>query len=215
MGISRIIILAVLILSGCNNSATEDKQTENAFNETKESSLDAQFKNKTILTLRDKLDEKYQLDSVMLKWTDSYVPFVNDGDRLYSASLYSIQPKVNDFQVVAIRTNADHWNRIHLLTINEDSHIADKVIIADDWGELLEAAGDTEIVGSTNMYTKTISPTEYLRTKIYTTEIIDYYSDSTTYEIDSITSRIEIKDGGHFELTHLDSIRTIKYSGIE
>ncbi len=102
-----------------------------------------------------------------------------------------------------------------MVTINKKLELVDKVLVSDDWAELLEQAGDTEIVGKQSMYTNMISDSEYQNIDIRTTEIIDYYSDSTTYEIDSVTTKIELLINGTFQLTKLDSVRTIKYSGIE
>jgi hypothetical protein len=214
---SANIFILLVSLAACNGNKSNEQNIKQKESETIEFPLfNAQFSNKKILSVTDKSDSQYQLDSIQYSsWTDKYTPFKMGNGRLYSAELYSVQPQLEKFAVLTLRTDADHWFKLHLVAINENLELTDKVQVSDSWSDLLEQAGDTEIVGKQSMYTNMISDSEYQNIDIRTTEIINYYSDSTTYEIDSVTTKIELLNNGIFQLTKLDSVRTIKYSGIE
>ena len=208
----KILIPAIFIFISCaSDKQAEDRNKESANSQQSDSDIiTAQFENKKLLSLQDKEEERFELDSSQLKWTDSYVPFVIDNDRLYSATLYSTQPTVNNFKIFALRTNADHWNRLHLVTINEKNSIVDNVLIAEDWEDLLNQTDDSEVVGRQYKFTKMKSSNEYIKTSINSTETINYDSDSSIFEMDSITSKVEITKNGKFKETLMDSIRKTK-----
>ena len=212
-----LVFLGLLLLAACNSEKSHEQLSErNESNSIEKLEFSAQFSNKKTLSVTDKPESKYQLDSLQYaKWTDEYTPFGTEYGRLYSAEIYSIQPQIHDITVLTLRTNGDHWNKLHLVTINEEQEMIDKIQVSNSWSDLIEQAGDTEIVGNQSMYTNMISPGEYQRFDIRTTEIINYYSDSITFEIDSVTTKIEILNNGSFELTRLDSIRKIKYGEID
>lgn len=217
MNIKSYYIIFLFALAACTANNTQEQVSEQSNPEPVEfPKFNSKFSNHQTLNVTDKLDRTFNLDSTQYSnWTDNFVPFKTDMGRLYSAQLYSVQPQLKNFAVLALKVDADHWFKLHLVTIDEALQLVDQIPISDSWSDLLEQAGDIEIVGKRTMYTNMISENEYRRFDIRTTEIIDYYSDSTTYEIDSITSKIKLQNNGTFELTRLDSIRTIKYGGIE
>lgn len=223
MNLKSYHIILLIALAACTAKNTQEESTEQKNPETISKSepvefpeFNSKFSNKQTLSVTDKLDPTFNLDSTQYSsWTDKFVPYLYDHGRLYSAQLYSTQPQLDEFAVLTLKVNADDWFKLHLVTINSELDIVDKVTVSNSWSDLLEQAGDTEIVGKQSMYTNMISEREYRRFDIRTTEIINYYSDSTTYEIDSVTTKIELLNNGAFELTLLDSIRTIKYGGIE
>ena len=216
-----IILLLALIACTANNTQEQTTQQDKPETQSKPEPIvfpkfNSKFSNKQTLSVTDKLDPTFNLDSTQYSgWTDKFVPYLYDHGRLYSAQLYSTQSQLDEFAVLTLKVNADDWFKLHLVTINSELDLVDKVTVSNSWSDLLEQAGDTEIVGKQSMYTNMISEKEYRRFEIRTTEIIDYYSDSTTYEIDSVVTKIELLNDGVFELTQLDSIRTIKYGGIE
>lgn len=214
------VFFLLILLTACGMKNTQE-QSNDVIEANKPEPIEfpkfnTQFKNKSVLKVTDEKDSDFKLDSIQyVNWTDKYTPFKFGNGRLYSAELYSVQPQLEKFAVLTLRTHGDHWFKLHLVTINEDLELVDKVLVSDDWADLLEQAGDTEIVGKQSMNSNMISENEYRRYDIRTNEIINYYTDSTTYEIDSIATKIELLNNGTFELTRLDSIRTIKYGGIE
>ncbi|MEQ9287175.1 MAG: hypothetical protein RIG77_09720 [Cyclobacteriaceae bacterium] len=204
-------------MTACTANNTKEQVSEQSRPEPVEfPTFNSKFSNQQTLDVTDKLDRTFDLDSTQYSnWTDKFVPYKTDMGRLYSAQLYSVQPQQEKYAVLTLKVNADDWFKLHLVTIDEELQLVDQIPISDSWSDLLEQAGDTEIVGKQSMYTNMISGNEYRRFDIRTTEIINYYTDSTTYEIDSIATKIELLNNGTFELTRLDSIRTIKYGGIE
>jgi hypothetical protein len=217
MKLNKSIFIFLTFLAACNSNKTNNQDAEQKKSESIEfPEFNSQFSDKSTLNVTDKGGRTFRLDSSQYSnWTDKYTPFKTGNGRLYSAELYSVQPQLDNFAALAIRTDADHWFKLHLITINENLELVDKVLVSDSWSDLLEQAGDTEIVGKQSMYTNMVSDTEYQNIDIRTTEIINYYSDSTTYEIDSVTTTIELLNDGTFKLTKLDSVRTVKYSRIE
>jgi len=179
-------------------------------------SFNSQYKNKKLLNVSDKSSELNSLDSVQfINWTDKYVPYKTNTGRLYSADIYSVQPQISNYAILVIRTNADDWFKLHMISINGKLEMIDKVEVSTSSSDLLEQAGDTEIVGSQLMYTNKVSDNEYRRINIKTIESINYYTDSTTYETDSIITKILIRNDGTFKLTRKDSVRITRYSNID
>ena len=211
--------LAIFLLGlACCNA---NKNSEVEKNSTKSKSVEfpnfnAQFSNKVTLNVVDEVDRIFELDSIQYSnWADKVVPYKSDDGRLYTAQLYSVQPQLENFAVIALKVRADNWFKLHLITINKDLELIDQIAISNSWSDLLEQAGDVEVVGKQLMYTKMMSENKYQSFDIRTTEIINYYSDTTTYEIDSVTTEVNLLRDGTFELNNLDSVRLIKYSSIE
>jgi hypothetical protein len=215
--LNKNIFILLAFLVGCSRYKTNEQATVHENQEPIEfPKFNSQFSNKTTLNVIDKRDRTFELDSTQYSnWTDKYTPYKTDLGRLYSADLYSVQPQLDSFSVLVLRTDADHWFKLHLVTVNSNLELIDKAQISNSWSDLIEQAGDIEIVGKQSMFTNMVSDTEYLNIDIRTTEIINYYSDSTTLEIDSVVTKIELLNNGTFKLTKLDSSRSEKYSGIE
>lgn len=204
----KIYIILLFVTVSCSVSSNEHSIAEPEQSEIKlTQELEAQYSNKKILTTDDKKDS-HDLDSVRLRiWTDKYIPFKYDRQRLYTANLYSVQPQINNHRIISIYSNADHWSKIHLISLTEDLELIDYIEVADNFSDLVEQAGDTEIIQHNKKRSEMISDNEYLQYSIKTMEVIDYYKDTTTYETDSITSRIKINNEGRFSITKLDSAR--------
>ncbi len=220
MKTNLVIVLLFICLTSCVTKNTKEPVKEVIKEEKSElfefPNFNSKFTNKTVLNVIDKVGGDYRLDSIQyLNWTDKFVPNKTDLGRLYSCEIYSAQPQLENIAVLALKINADGWYKLHLATIDQNLELVDQIPISDSWSDLIEAAGDTEIIGKQRMYSKMISERKYHRFDIRTTEIINYYSDSTTYEIDSVITLIEILNDGTLKLTEIDSVRTLKYGGIE
>ena len=210
----RLTLLFFVILFSCNSKTEERSGSKpstpdlNSFPK-----FNSRYSNRNTISLTDKTDNKYQLDSSQFaNWTDKYTPFKTEFGRHYTAELYSLQPQFGQFATLAIRTDGDDWTKIHLVTINQDLELIDKVEAADSWADLLEQDDNVEIVGKNRKYTNMLSDSAYEIIAIGTTEFINYQTDSTRYEIDSVVTRVDIRTDGTFSLTRLDSVRTEKHS---
>jgi hypothetical protein len=217
MKLNSIILILLFVLAACSSNKPNEQANEPTNHDLVEfPKFNSKFLNQQTLSVTDELDRTFDLDSTQYSiWTDKIVPYKTEKGRLYSAQLYSVQPQQDNFGVLTLKVHGDHWFKLHLVTIDKELQLIDQIPISDSWSDLLDQYGDFEIVGRETMYTKMISDKEYQNIDIRTKEIINYHSDSTTYEIDSILSKIEILNDGTFKLTKLDSIRTVKYGGID
>lgn len=209
----KYILLFLVLLVSCKSDKSYKKVEHSGHTRNEFPGFKSQHTNKEIIAVIDESDTRYRLDSMQyVNWTDKYTPVKSNAGRNFHGEIYSVQPPLVNYAVLVIRTQGDHWYKLHLISLNEDLTLVDNIKVSDNWAELIEQAGDTEVVGKQSMYTKMVNGKEYWTFDIRTTEVINYYTDSTTYEIDSVVTKIELLTNGFFKLTKLDSIRTLSRS---
>jgi hypothetical protein len=193
---NKLLTFLILIgLTSCSRQpATTDKETE-------ESSFGFPLKNPRLLTSSSHSD--ISLDSLSRRmWTDRIM-----GRYIYygSTGLASFD-KVNDFDIIAVETNADDWSKSFLLTLDDKKNMVDFIEITDAYGDATQDENGNETVIGTTMRTEFLTSSIFARTRINET-IYNYQETNELTEKDSIVEEFGIDKQGKFVKLRRDSVR--------
>jgi len=162
---------------------------------------DIQFDSITYYPKLAELDEK-RINNWMPHIFNNYI----FKSRLFSAYLYSVQPKINNNSVYIVYTSADDWSWCHLVTTDSNDNLIDLI----DVSNLFEGASDDSIRSVNYTFieeTEMCSDSVYETTKSDTTEYYYNENEDTLY-ITSKKIRFLIQSNG--KILKIDSTELIK-----
>ena len=189
----KIYFCLAVLVSSC--------QQTNSGNTTKENSFGFPMTNPQLLT--SSIHSEVYLDSLSrIMWSDP----IMGRSSYYSATGLAAFDKVNGFEVIAIETIADDWNKSFLLTLDSNKALVDGIEIADDYGWPTQDENGNETVEASTLRTEFLTNSIFARTRINQT-IYNYHKANELTEKDSIVEEFGINRKGKFVKLRRDSVR--------